>query len=326
MAGPTPLEYETYALAIRDGEVVPFLGAGVSGVPDPAWDPGSGRLPTGDALARHLAARYRYPGSDVELARVAQYVSTMRGDRSLKRTLHEIFDADFGFTPLHTFLAGLPALLSGAMHAERPESFKDYQLIVTTNYDDTLERAFRTVGEPFDLLTYRAANERYVRQSGRFWFWPLGGSPREINDSNAYVEDLSLEARTLILKIHGMVVRESDMREDHESFVITEDHYIDYLSHAGVASLLPVQVMDRLVNGSLLFLGYALKDWNLRVMLQSIWLERHDRVPAWAVQLGTDDLEERFWRARDIEFVDAPLEEFVPALASTLGELLTPSR
>jgi hypothetical protein len=311
---PTEDEYIQLALALRDDDVVPFLGAGVGGDPD-VWEDGTGRLPNGDALARHLAGHFHYPKAALDLARVAQYAATMRGYPSLKKVLHEVFDNDFHPTPLHELLARLPTLLAGAPYAERGDSFRGYQLIVTTNYDDTLERAFRAADEPFDLITYDAE----LPGGGKFVYWPGGVDPRRIEDSN---EHLSLAERTVIVKIHGRVVREVGTK--HESFVITEDHYIDYLAHAGISELLPVQVQDRLVNGSLLFLGYALKDWNLRVMLEGIWRQRGHYAPAtWSVQVGADSFEEKFWSDRGrIQFFAVRLEEFVPALAARLDEVL----
>jgi len=66
-------------------------------------------------------------------------------------------------TSLHRFLATLPAVL-------RAEGCPPYQLIVTTNYDDVLERA-QVAGEPFDLVWYAAEGE----QRGKFWHLPPDG-------------------------------------------------------------------------------------------------------------------------------------------------------
>jgi SIR2-like domain len=49
---------------------------------------------------------------------------------------------------IHQLLANIPSILRSCGYAPH------YQLIVTTNYDDLLERAFKAAVEPFDLLTY----------------------------------------------------------------------------------------------------------------------------------------------------------------------------
>lgn len=278
-------------------------------------------LPSGGDLARYLAKRYYLSDStsDDDLLRVAQFIATMRGYPSLYKTLHELFDADFSPTPLHVFLAKLPTMLSGAAAGERPDSFSAYQLIVTTNYDDTLERSFDLVGEPFDVVTYKAEGEH----RGRFLHWPAGEEPRPIVDANRYHEELQIESRTVILKIHGLVVRAPQLA-DWESFVITEDHYIHYLTHTDLSELLPVKIVERLRNSNLLFLGYALRDWNLRVILQSIWEERDLGVPSWAVQLQPDDVDEVFWSKRDVKIFDEALERYVERLGARLEELAAP--
>ena len=49
--------------------------------------------------------------------------------------------------------------------------------------------------------------------------------------------DLSVEKRSIILKIHGAIDRQNSGRD---SFVITDDNYIDYLTRADISSLVPV--------------------------------------------------------------------------------------
>ena len=53
--------------------------------------------------------------------------------------------------------------------------------------------------------------------------------------------------------------------------MITENHYIDYLRQADIARLIPVNVVSRMRKSHFLFLGYSLKDWNLRVILNRLW-------------------------------------------------------
>jgi hypothetical protein len=110
-----------------------------------------------------------------------------------------------------------------------------FQLIVTTNYDDVLERAFAAASEPFDHLTYVAAGP----DSGRFLHTPPGAQPRLVKKSNQYA--LSLDERTIILKIHGAVNRDNP-RGEEDSYVISEDNYIDFLSQTSIANLIPVML------------------------------------------------------------------------------------
>lgn len=73
----------------------------------------------------------------------------MTGSGPLHDQLHDVFDADYSIGPLHKFLATLPARLR---LAGRP---RVCPLVLTTNYDDALERAFGDAGEPFDPRQHR---------------------------------------------------------------------------------------------------------------------------------------------------------------------------
>ena len=306
---PDPLDghYRMVVKAISDGKVVPFLGAGGNLCGRPAgiaWRQGQ-YLPSGQELAAHLSENFGYPINEVlDLTRVSQYVTVMTGSGPLYEELHALFDADYPPNPLHQLLATLPALQRARGYA-RP-----YQIIVMTNYDDVLERAFRAAGEAFDLVTYVAEGE----QRGKFWHWPPGGEARLVERPNEYL-GLAPDQRTTILKIHGAVDRANPERD---SFVITEDHYIDYLTRADISSLLPATLTARLKRSHFLFLGYSLRDWNLRVILHRIWGEQKLTYKSWAIQKDPQVVDQQFWRKRDVDILDIRLEDYVAALSERL--------
>jgi hypothetical protein len=307
--------YKTVTKAITNGRLVPFLGAGVNlcGRPqDMAWQRGQ-YLPTGGELAAYLAENFGYPGSDrFDLVRVSQYIAIVTGSGPLYEELHSLFDVDYPPTPLHQLLAALPALLREKGYPPR------YQLIVTTNYDDLVERAFREAGEPFDLVAYVTEGER--EQRGKVVHWPPDGEARLIEKPNEY-RGLSLDQRPVILKIHGAVDRTDAGRD---SYVITEDHYIDYLTHTDISNLVPVTLAAKLKKSHFLFLGYSLRDWNLRVILHRIWGEQTLTYKSWAIQLNPESIERKFWNKRDVDILDVRLEEYVGALHERLQALSRP--
>jgi hypothetical protein len=130
---------------------------------------------------------------------------------------------------------------------------------------------------------------------------------------------LSLESRTVVLKIHGQVDRTPT--RDSESFVVAEDDHIDYLAQAELASVVPVTVAAKLRRSHFLFLGYPLEDWSLRVFLHRVWGRDKVSYRSWAVQPGVGRVERELWRQRGIEVVDAPLHEYVIALERRLTEV-----
>lgn len=289
--------------AIADGRVIPFFGAGVnlcSRPPKTEWKHGK-YLPSGGELAAYLAKEFGYPENESQdLVRVSEYVTVMIGSGPLYEELHTLFDADYQPTPLHRFFAALPKVLreKGSRHP--------YQLIVTTNYDDLMERAYQDAGEPFDLVYYVAEGG----ERGKFLHRSPGGEARMIDKPNEYAV-LNLDQRPVILKIHGAVDRATGERD---SYVITEDHYIDYLTRTDLSSLVPVTVAAKLRRSHFLFLGYSLSDWNLRVILHRIWGAQKLSWKSWAIQLNPHPIDQEFWRDRDVDILDARLEDYVVAL------------
>ena len=286
-APPAEGHFEQVLEALLGGRLVAVLGAEI-----------------GDLTAR-LAQRFDYVENGYGLPRVAQYVAVMKGSGPLYDELHVLLDADATPTPIHRFFAALPPLLRarGVPH----------QLLVTTSYDLALEAAFLEAGEEFDVVSYIAAGP----QRGKFCHIRPDGSGRVVDLPNTYATELSLEERTVILKLHGQVDRGPE--REWESFVVTEDDYIDYLSHSDVAAAVPVGLAAKLRRSHFLFLGYTMADWNLRVVLNRLWSDHPLSYRSWAVQPEAKPLEREFWHRRDVDVQELPLERYVELLAAHAG-------
>lgn len=296
--------YDFVAEALSFGSVIPLLGAGAN-LCDPArhgWELGE-NLPNGRELSRYLAGKYKYPGEDSDdLLRVSQYAQAKRGNGTLYDHLHRIFAAPYGYTGVHEFLAALPRQL------ERSPGGRRHQLIVTTNYDDALEQALTAAGEQFDLVWYSTTGEE-SEAARRFMHKPPDGEPRPIERPNEYL--LSVADRTVVLKIHGAVSR-GDRGDD--SYVISEDHYIEFLTHTTLHEMIPKTLLATLLNSHFLFLGYSLQDWNLRVILHQISLEREQSRDSWAIQHEVQEIDRALWESRGVRLHEIGLEGYVREL------------
>ncbi len=312
------------AKAIQDGRVVPFLGAGVNlcgRPPGAVWQPiQDSYLPNGSELADYLADGFDYPvrltglhgcpdpTAHLDLARVSQFGVTMLDQGPLYDKLHSIFVPCAKPTPVHNFLAYLAAKEVGSK--ERPKL-----LIVTTNYDDLMEQALGDGN--FDLVFYDAdAKDRPV-------FLHKAPSEKEatkILEPNRYDYEFFTE-RPVVLKIHGTVDRtppdpaDPDRENSHESFVITEDQYISYLSENSLDKFLPPRLLEKMRKHHLWFLGYSLRDWNFRVFLRRLKRDRRKSYRSWAVVLGPSDFEKRFWAGDGVEVLDVDLESYIGNLS-----------
>jgi DNA-binding SARP family transcriptional activator len=292
-APPPPDDHFDEVLkALFDGRLVAVLGADIAD------------------LATRLAERFEYTDNGYGLPRIAQYVAVMKGSGPLYDELHALLDADATPGPIHRFFASLPPALR--------ERGLPHQLLVTTSYDLALEAAFLEAGEEFDVVSYVAAGAG----RGRFCHLAPDGTGRMIDVPNTYATELSLEERTVILKLHGQVDRGPS--REWESFVITEDDYIDYLARSDVAGAVPVSLAAKLRRSHFLFVGYTMADWNLRVVLNRLWSDQPLTYRSWAVQPTTKPLEREFWRRRDVEVLEVSIERYVETLAGYSGLVQIP--
>ena len=281
---------------LRGGRVVPFLGSGASlaarGTARTWTRESAEHLPSAGELAKHLAAMSQFPeDSGIDLAAVAQYYGVVAGRTALRQELNAIFDGDFAFGPLHEFLASIPHPM----------------LIVTTNYDDLLERAFQAQNRPFDIVVHTTDEDL----GDRLLLLRHGETkPTPVNPNKL---DLDLTATSVIYKMHGAVDRR---KLGSHQFVVSEDDYIDFLARMTKRKAIPAMFAEPFETRHFLFLGYSLRDWNLRVVLNRL---RHNLrgITSWSVQFQPSPLEVRIWQDRGVEVYDMTLDDFVQQLTAT---------
>ena len=291
-SGQPAAEVESEILrALLTGRVVPVLG-----------------LAGADELEHRLSDAFDVPGSvRGALGRVTQYVAAMQGLGPLHDELHVMCGAEGETGPVHHLLARLPALLR--------ERSAPYQLIVTTAFDHCVERAFAEAGEELDIVTYVAAGP----QRGRFVHFPPGAEPRMVDVPNAYA-DLSLERRTVLLRLRG--IADPSPERAWESLVVTEDDHIDYPGPGELESAIPVTLTARLRRSHLLFLGYDLADWNLRLVVNRLRGERAAPYASWAVRAAPSALELAFWRRLDVQALEVDENAFAGLLEGRLDGMV----
>ena len=286
------LDVETEILrALLAGRVVPVLG------------------PSGpEELERRLVEAFGVPAAmRGTLGHVTQYVAAIQGLGPLHDELHELCGMDGATGAVHRLLARMPALLRGRG--------APYQLIVTTGYDRCIERAFAETGEELDVVAYAADGPA----RGRFVHFPPSEEPRPVDLPNAYA-DLSLERRTVLLRLRGLVDPGPDRA--WETVVVTEDDHIDYPGPGELEGAIPVTLAARLRRSHLLFLGYDLSDWNLRLVVNRLRAGRAVPYASWAVRAAPSPLELAFWRRLDVQAVDVDEEAFATLLGNRLEELV----
>lgn len=202
-----------------------------------------GALPLGRDVALKWAREENYPLEDSgDLAKVAQFLAVEYDPMFPKKKIREEFEnatpPDFTAPDeLHGILADLPL-----------------PLYITTNYDDFLVQA---------LKSRHRDPKREICRWNKFL-------QRKFPVSAIESACPPTPANPLVFHLHGHI-------EIKESLVLTEDDYLDFLRNISEdPKLLPARIEEAFSGTSLLFLGYSIADWDLRVIFRSLvsYLER----------------------------------------------------
>lgn len=192
---------------------------------------------------------------------------------------------------------------------------------MTANFDDVMERALTAAGEQFDVVSYAASGE----QRGRFLHRQFGDSKPELIKHPSNYNRLPLDKHMVLVKINGAVNR---LDATKDSYVVTEDHYIDY-SIDKPFSPLPAPLGAKLRDCYVLFLGCTgMRDWNPRVILHRLWGSPKLVWRSWSVQLDPQAMDQElrridkdYWSSSNVDLLDVPLAEFVAELGERMQTL-----
>ena len=286
--------------------MIPFLGAGASLVERPAdvnWQQG-GYLPSGSELADYFAKSYQFPETGpLDLVRVSQYVDLAAGHATLYEELHSIFAGRYEPNKLHRLVANFPVALRAAESTGR-----------TARDHDQLRRlaGARLRRPPTSRSTSSATPPSRRAGHASCTCGPMANAVAIAKHTDYHGFDLA--ERSVILKIHGAVDRQDEARD---SYVITEDDYIDYLAR-GTSRDRPAYLMARMRTSHFLFLGYGMRDWNLRVILRHIWAEQ----PRRSLRGRSSSTRARSTSAsgqrHGVEIIDVKLEDWVDGCEGAL--------
>jgi hypothetical protein len=133
--------------------------------------------------------------------------------------------------------------------------------VLTTNFDTLMERAFKTAQKKPNVVTHDFRSKRAANV-------PQGSKDEPI-----------------VFKLHGSVDQPSSM-------VCTEDDVVQFL--AGLIHEqppLPTSIRQLFESRSFLFIGYGLRDWNIRVMIRTLrWNNpQPDWIRSFAIQRRPPD-------------------------------------
>lgn len=272
--------------SVSKGQCILFLGAMVS-APSPKDCPyiykEENAPPSGKALSRHLAQVSEYPADEdaANLQRVALHFE-MRPNynrRSLVLEIQKLIDNEhLSPSPALEMLAALP-----------------FPIIITTNYDRL-----------FDGALWRSKTLNGKPKAPRIEVY----NPKK---EAAVVPLDNPENKPILLKLHGDL-------DVPESIVITEEDYLVFIQRMADEHMhpIPANIRARMQGWPVLFIGYSLKDFNLRLLLRSLRWGNDTVYPlSYSVDPKPDNLivaVQQRSGAQSITFLYMDLWKFVPEL------------
>jgi hypothetical protein len=216
----------------------------------------------------------------LDLARVALHLLSETDLQTVRQRLEGLLD-DTGRepSPLLRALATLPVPV---------------RLIITTNYDDLMERAFGN--RPF--LPVVQPLEGFNGDEAYHWSQELPGTDDPI-----------------LYKLHGSF--RSPNGGPPSGLVVTEEDYIRFLTVVRQdPGGIPTYIQGLIERSTLLFLGYSLEDWDFRTVFKALVesqkpIERHR---AFAFQKDPPDFWVRYWESKQVTIYNVDLYEFAEEL------------
>lgn len=271
---------------VKRGECILFFGAGVHASPDkdsgfdyPAAEQPLLGWPLTEEMAKTCQFQKKFPSEPLDLQRVSLCYET---DKALGRAKL----VDFLSKHVQAGKEPSPAL---RMLAALP-----FKIIITTNYDRLFERALAQNGKDPHVFVYDPD--------------PPGHEPTPDLPHDPTTE------RPMLFKMHGDLDR-------RESIVITDEDYINFvqrMSEKDIVHPVPQTIRFRMQRWPTLFVGYSLRDYNLRLLFRTLrWKVDTANFPrSFSVDRQPDPLILKVWQdeRQFITFLTEDLWTFVPAL------------
>jgi hypothetical protein len=282
--------FERVVRLIEDGHLTFFLGSAI-------------HHPTqfmAKEFYKELARIFECEALREEPFAVAQYIADRYGRNNLYAEIRKLFAR----TPLES--RETHELFAAWRDYKTHTGEKvPYPLVMTTNYDDVLERRLADAGLPYHLLSYQADSP----DRGLFYHRSADNGLRVIERPRNIRE---FSDAFLVVKLNGGFDRQ---RRIPESYSTTRLDYWDLA--ARIPGVLPMAVQKKLSVNPLLFLGHGLAAPDIESLVRFAHKD-HPGPRSWAVVLNKRDGVE-YWQQCGVEILNHPVKLYVNELRERLN-------
>jgi SIR2-like protein len=296
-------------------------------------------------------------GVSVPLSVMSSHFELKHKRPSVLKTISDILRGKNQFTTTHKLIAR-----AAAAHIT---AGKGHYLIITTNYDCLMEEALAASPDclkvPYVVLHNSRRTRDFVVVRARFGNMTNAMRERfeEANNEDTAPQDWNLkipepepedgesdeappQQLVIVYKLHGCI---HDVLEcprfrqggtgncdpcPHDGIVLSDEDYIASIAALARGQGIPATVGKLMRTPQILFLGYSLRDWNvrgfLRVLREKLDVNRRDpRDPDRTVVHSLTKLEHTFFEKNDIDVWLTDLNQFAPRLEWWANERGYPS-
>ena len=257
---------------LEAGTLAPYLGPGLLALC-------SGSTPPADplALAGVLTARVSVPGKiKNRLTAAAQFIENFKHRKTLVKAMDEAFAVQALPSPLHRWLAALPA-----------------PIIVDTWYDDTLRTALAAAAGDWAEVQGLSQSEHFGTWTG--WYDAAGASLPD-----------AATPRTLLYKPWGG-------HAPAGNYLVSDSDFVEVLTEIDIQTPIPALVQQRRAALGFVFLGCRFNDQLPRAFARQVM--KRSAGPHYAVLAEEPTrMEARFLAEQGITRIAIPLADAAAAL------------
>lgn len=235
--------WESICNKVREGRFCPILGPEL----------GEELFGATQEQATRLADKYNFPLSSngrSDIAKVSQFVSVDRGREHACEALATDHVRRLG----GVYPGELPALLQGSVDACRANPESPYTLLAAKELAASIY-----LNASYETLLLRVLKAEGKNPEPVFGAWRGAEVVQKPQPKNA----IPTADSPWVYHIFGVFGRPDTM-------VLTEDDFFDYLIASSRLNLLLPALLSKLMESSLVFLGFRLDDWRFRVLYRLI--------------------------------------------------------
>lgn len=258
--------------AIRNKRVVLFLGAGAS---MESRGPNGEKPPSANDLRDRLSTEFL--GTKIEnadLMSVADMAIEMAGQSVVFEKIRFMLSPLLP-TPAHKLLA----------------TFR-WRALVTTNYDELIEKGYRATRSPLQNIVPVVKNTEPVEELLQ-----------------------STERPVVLLKLHGCITHAHD---EQVPLVLSHEHYALHDRHRGN---LYARMNQWTHESTFVFCGYGIGDAHIRNILHKLDADGIKRPTYYVVTPSMDEIQAAYWAKKKVTLIQSTFGKFMSAIDSALPEM-----